>query len=168
MPKIISRSIAVEDSQAQTENKKEDYSEEKPLHVYYCLCGQMAVILGKKRKIIYVMIQRIVKISINFQTENLRSFHFGDVMEPGSSTELNIRTKSPQSLMRQSTSGDPRGLKDSIDISARPAICNCFTGTNKTPMSRSSSREQWCRRHRAKLTKTFIHKLRRSSRRRNR
>ena len=41
MPKIISRSIAVDDTKNQ---KKTD----QPLHLYYCLCGQMALILGKK------------------------------------------------------------------------------------------------------------------------
>ena len=39
MPKIISRSIAVDDTRNQ---KKTD----QPLHLYYCLCGQMALILG--------------------------------------------------------------------------------------------------------------------------
>ena len=43
MPKIISRSIAVEDKS----NKDSSEIEEKPLHLYYCLCGQMSVILGK-------------------------------------------------------------------------------------------------------------------------
>lgn len=38
MPKIISRSIAVEDKQ-----QKED----SPLHLYYCLCGQMSLILDR-------------------------------------------------------------------------------------------------------------------------
>ena len=41
MPKIISRSIAVDDTKNQ---KKTD----QPLHLYYCLCGQMALILGKQ------------------------------------------------------------------------------------------------------------------------
>ena len=41
MPKIISRSIAVDDTRNQ---KKTD----QPLHLYYCLCGQMALILGKR------------------------------------------------------------------------------------------------------------------------
>ena len=41
MPKIISRSIAVDDTRNQ---KKTD----QPLHLYYCLCGQMALILGKQ------------------------------------------------------------------------------------------------------------------------
>ena len=40
MPKIISRSIAVEDS-----SKKP--CKEEALHLYYCLCGQMAVILDR-------------------------------------------------------------------------------------------------------------------------
>ena len=42
MPKIISRSIAVEDSGTRVPQK-----EEQALHVFYCLCGQMALILGK-------------------------------------------------------------------------------------------------------------------------
>ena len=39
MPKIISRSIAVDDSKNQQKS-------DRPLHLYYCLCGQMALILG--------------------------------------------------------------------------------------------------------------------------
>ena len=44
MPKIISRSIAVEDSF----KGKKDPKDDQALHLYYCLCGQMAVILGMK------------------------------------------------------------------------------------------------------------------------
>ena len=40
MPKIISRSIAVEDT------TKKGSKDDQALHLYYCLCGQMAVILG--------------------------------------------------------------------------------------------------------------------------
>jgi hypothetical protein len=46
MPKIVSRSIAVEDKVNQGSSKKDEV-DEKPLQVYYCLCGQMALILGK-------------------------------------------------------------------------------------------------------------------------
>ncbi len=48
MPKIVSRSIAVEDSTSKKQRSgvKEEEGEDKPLHVYYCLCGQMAAILG--------------------------------------------------------------------------------------------------------------------------
>jgi len=47
MPKIVSRSIPVEDSVSKAGNKKDEDGEDKPLHVYYCICGQMAVILDR-------------------------------------------------------------------------------------------------------------------------
>ena len=48
MPKIVSRSIAVEDSSKRKGHLEPEGAEDKPLHVYYCICGQMAVILGER------------------------------------------------------------------------------------------------------------------------
>ncbi len=54
MPKIISRSIVVEDSASRRARSgasgapgPAEGGEEKPLQVYYCLCGQMAIVIGK-------------------------------------------------------------------------------------------------------------------------
>ena len=44
MPKIISRSIAVEDT------AKKGPKDDQALHLYYCLCGQMALILGEFKR----------------------------------------------------------------------------------------------------------------------
>jgi len=47
MPKTVTKSIVAEDFKLETARDVQE-AEDKPLHVYYCLCGQMATILDRQ------------------------------------------------------------------------------------------------------------------------
>ncbi len=49
MPKVISRSIVVTDTK-----DKEEYKGDAPLYVYNCVCGHLALIIGKKQAFVLV------------------------------------------------------------------------------------------------------------------
>ena len=53
MPKQVTKTVIVEDFKLETEKKKEE-AEDKPLHVYYCLCGQMATILDRSQQSTFI------------------------------------------------------------------------------------------------------------------
>lgn len=46
MPKIISKSIVCSDNQKDKDDSKHEYEEEK-LKTYYCICGQLSLIIGQ-------------------------------------------------------------------------------------------------------------------------
>lgn len=56
MPKVISRSIVCTDTR-----EKGEYEADIPLYVYTCVCGKMALILGKllKRKVIGLYLETV-------------------------------------------------------------------------------------------------------------
>jgi len=60
MPKVVSQSIVCTDTQ-----DKEEYTNDVPLYVYYCICGKLALIIGKIIRLICIS-----DIHINFRYDN--------------------------------------------------------------------------------------------------